>query len=147
MKRQHARVPSVPQDQPQEEATAWQIIQRIISVFTRSPFPIVIAPLRYAPKKKIIILASSSLLSSITAWQGEEGGVGRDAGASSHSPPVNLKSRSPAPALNTGISCLLALPIASLLIFLACVYSLDKHCNCDVVYRLLCTHHNPGKTR
>ena len=75
----------------------------------------------------IIIFASSRLLSYIAAWQGEEGGAGRDKRASSYSPRVNLKSRSPALALNTDISCLLALPIKSLLIFLACVYSLDKH--------------------
>lgn len=97
-------------------------------------------------KKTIIIFASSRLLSYITAWQREEGGAGQDERASSYSPRVNLKSRSSAIALNTDISCLLALP-KSLLIFLACVYSLDKHRNCDVVYCLLCTHHNPGKTR
>lgn len=51
MKRPQAPVPLVPQDQPQEEAMAWPITQRINSVFTRGPFPIVIAPLQYTPKK------------------------------------------------------------------------------------------------
>lgn len=112
---------------PRTSTKLWlrQIIQRINLVFTCSLFPTVIASSCYAQKP--IIFASLRLLSYITVWQGEEGGVGRDKCTSSFSPRVNLKSWSPALALNTDISCLLALPIKSLLIFLACVYSLDKH--------------------
>lgn len=58
----------------QHRALPWQIIQRISLVFTSSLSPI--APSCYA--QKIIIFASLRLPSSIAAWQGEEGGVGRD---------------------------------------------------------------------
>lgn len=111
-----------------------QAIQKVRLAFPCSLFPIIAAPLQHAQE----VFDSSRFVLHICLTGGGQHGARQ---ACFH---INSRACSRSPSPCQGAPCLWALPITSLLIFPARVYSLDKH---KLMLFIVCSVHiiTPGR--
>lgn len=121
MKWQQAGIPL--ESEHQHRALPWHILQRIRLVFTNSLFPLLLQVM-HNTNHHLGFLEPALTLYSLAGGEARHGV--RQVSIILLLQP-SPSSETLAPVLNMGMSCLLALPVKSVLISLACVYSLDKH--------------------